>query len=1160
MNKPALKRIFFLVLCFALFVSTVVIAQPQEQYSTQRGVRDADHEEQSLVDQVTLAPEKIVELLRQEPGLMLEVKKSLVRKAYQQGRLLDPAELTDAVVIQLVLEDNNVRILATQQIQERSYLRARPKAGESPSGQSEIDMKVAAAEQEKQKPGAETTGTEAEYWAAYDKQQQLLRQKQIEKRQQEIEQQQAAPAPAPPHAVPPVDQNQQLLMNRAALDPSSQGPLASGATAQSQQMSSITPGELPGLLRNPATPTSMNYGSTSPLGLDATGSLGVGGGPAVGGLTAADIYGTSPSSSYSGSTYGYGSRRRIASLNQPEEDTTTVVFRRPNPYANVPSLYDIYSQVSKRQPKLERFAAAVFQDDSYNFDDLPMDLPVGPDYVLGPGDAVTIDVWGGISLRLNRPVDREGRLALPEVGTVLVAGKTLGDVQIEVQRLLRTQYRDVQSSVSLSRLRTVRVYVVGDVQHPGAYDISSLSTPLNALYAAGGPTQNGSMRVVKHFRGKQLVQEVDLYDLLLNGTRGDIKTLQPGDTVLIPPVGKQVTVEGMVRRPAIYELNGEKDLAQILELAGGVLTTGTLRHIEVERVEAHENRRMLSLDIPEANDKDKVTKALEAFSVQDGDKVRISPILPYSDKTVYLDGHVFHPGKYPYAKGMKVTDLVKSYADLMPEPYVQHAEIIRLSKPDFRPTVISFDLGNAMAGNGQDLTLEPFDTVRVFGRFDFEDPPEISVVGEVRDPGVHLTNGVTRLSDAVYLAGGLTPEAMLSDVQIIRYQPGGKAKVLSANLALALKGDAANELMLQPRDRVIIHKSFGKLDPPSVRIEGEVARPGKYPLGTDMSAADLVRVAGGFKRSAYRDSADLSRYVIENGHKIVGEHVEVAIGKALAGVEDTNYRLRDGDVLTIRMIGGWKDIGGAISVKGEVVYPGMYGIEEGEHLSSVLKRAGGFRADAYPYGAVFERIQVRELAEKNRQELIRRIEAGGSIKPAGESSAGEQAAIVQAALLQQQQVLGALKSQPASGRMVIHISADISKWEGTVEDVIVRPGDTIVIPKQPYFVMVLGQVYNSNAVTYVPGKEADYYLKQAGGPTGLAKTSDIYVVRADGSLVGKDSFSGWWSGSVKSLKLRPGDSIVVPEKFVTGSSNLKTFLQAAQIMSQIAFTAAVALQ
>jgi protein involved in polysaccharide export with SLBB domain len=494
----------------------------------------------------------------------------------------------------------------------------------------------------------------------------------------------------------------------------------------------------------------------------------------------------------------------------------------------------------------------------------------------------------------------------------------------------------------------------------------------------------------------------------------------------------------------------------------------------------------------------------------------------------------------------------------MPEPYTKHAEIIRLTKPDFRPVVISFNLGEALSSeSGENFKLEPFDTVRVFGRFDFEDAPTITVNGEVREPGVHRTNGATRLSDAVYLAGGVTPDATLGDAQVIRSTEDGKLKVMSANLGLALRGDTAADIMLVPKDRVIIHRSMAKIDPPSVTIEGEVAHPGRYPLGAELTAAGLVRIAGGFKRSAYKDSADLSRYVIENGKKIIGEHVEVSIAKAMAGEEDTDYRLRDGDVLTIRMIGGWKDVGATISVKGEVVHPGVYGIEEGERLSSVVKRAGGFRPDAYAYGAVFERVQVREVAEKNRQELIKRIEGGGSIRVAADA-AGEGAGIVQAAMMQQQQVLGALKSQQASGRMVIHISPDISKWEGTAEDVVVRSGDSIVIPKQPYFIMVLGQVYNANAVTYVSGKDADYYLKQAGGPTGLANTKELYVVRADGSLVGKDSFGGWWGGSVKSLKLRPGDSIIVPEKFVTGSSSLRTFLQAAQILSQIAFTAAVA--
>src|SRR5581483_8156237 len=205
------------------------------------------------------------------------------------------------------------------------------------------------------------------------------------------------------------------------------------------------------------------------------------------------------------------------------------------------------------------------------------------------------------------------------------------------------------------------------------------------------------------------------------------------------PLSGQVTIEGMVRRPAIYELNGEKNLAQVLQLAGGVLPTGTLRHVDVERVEDHESRTMLRLDIPETNNDSQVAKALEDFTIKDGDKVKITPILPYADKTVYLDGHVSRPGKFGYRDNMKVTDLIKSYNDLLPEPYKRHSEIIRLTPPDYTPVVLSFSLENALAGKEQDVALKPFDTVRVFGRYDFEDPPVITVTGQVRDPGDHIT-------------------------------------------------------------------------------------------------------------------------------------------------------------------------------------------------------------------------------------------------------------------------------------------------------------------------------------------------------------------------------------------------------------------------------------
>ncbi len=206
----------------------------------------------------------------------------------------------------------------------------------------------------------------------------------------------------------------------------------------------------------------------------------------------------------------------------PKPPQQPMLRHRPNPYADVPSLYDLYAQYSKHSPKLERFGEDVFVNGTGNLDELPMDLPAGPDYVVGPGDGLTVNLTGGISQRLQRVVDREGRIELPEVGAVEVSGRSLADVQHLVQTVLRGQFRGVDADVSLSRIRTVRVYVTGDVERPGAYDVSSLSTPLNALYIAGGPTSGGSLRIIRHYRGKQLIQDVDIYDLLLHSAYAGI--------------------------------------------------------------------------------------------------------------------------------------------------------------------------------------------------------------------------------------------------------------------------------------------------------------------------------------------------------------------------------------------------------------------------------------------------------------------------------------------------------------------------------------------------------------------------------------------------------------------------------------------------------------
>jgi protein involved in polysaccharide export with SLBB domain len=759
---------------------------------------------------------------------------------------------------------------------------------------------------------------------------------------------------------------------------------------------------------------------------------------------------------------------------------------------------------------------------------------------------------------MYRTVDREGRVSLPEVGPLLVSGKSLADVQQSLQQLLRTEFRQVSVDVSLGRIRTIRVYEVGDIASPGAYDISSLSTPLNALFVAGGPTQKGSMRIVKHYRGNQLIEDVDLYDLLLHGVKNNLMRLENGDSVLVPPIGRQVTVEGMVRRPAIYELKDEKNLASVLDLAGGLLPTATLRHIEVQRVVSHERQTMLSFDLPEIDNDAQVTKKLEAFEIYDGDRIRVFPIAPYNQDAVYLEGHVIRPGRYSYRSNMKITDVIASYKDLLPEPANQYAEIIRLNAPDFRPTVESFDLAGALANPEQSPVLHAMDTVRIFSRFDFENPPTVSVLGDVRGPGTYRTTGQIHLSDAVHLAGGLSPDAKTEDAQVFRYLPDGKFKIFSVSLSSALEGDPNANILLQPRDRLLIHRNPDAIEPASVYVKGDVGKPGRYPLTTNMTVADLIHVGGGLRPSANTQTADLTHYEWGDKQVLTGQHKPIAIAAALSGEANANLPLSNGDVLTIRQLPGWNDIGASISVRGEVMNPGTYGIRPGERLSSILQRAGGFQSNAYPYGAVLQRTQVRELEAKEQNQMILRVkDLRNNLELLPEGDARQRQA-KEMALQQYQTTLTQLSGNPPVGRVAIRVSSDINRWKNSSADVEVRAGDSLIIPKRPSFVMVSGQVFNPTAVAYRPGKSARWYLTQAGGPTAVADKHSIFVIRADGSVVGGKA--SLWSGHSLSAVLQAGDTVVVPEKAVGGGIQWQTVFLATQVASSVASTVFIALR
>jgi protein involved in polysaccharide export with SLBB domain len=560
---------------------------------------------------------------------------------------------------------------------------------------------------------------------------------------------------------------------------------------------------------------------------------------------------------------------------------------------------------------------------------------------------------------------------------------------------------------------------------------------------------------------------------------------------------------------------------------------------------------MLSLDLSADNSN---AAELSAFKVQDGDQIHIFPIAPYNQDAIYLQGHVLRPGRYSYKPGMKLSDLVSSYKDLLPEPAAHYAEIVRLDPPDFHPRVESFDLAAALANPAAAPKLHPLDTVRIFGRFDFEPPPTVWVGGEVRDPGNFIMSGQSHLRDAVFMAGGLTPDASLDSAQLFRREADGSEKIMSVNLREALSGNPLDDILLEPRDRLLIHKSFERVEPPTVNVRGEVASPGRYPLTANMRVEDLIRVAGGLKRSADTSKADLTRYPL--GSK-PGEQLQVSLASIAAGNPSEDVPLRNGDVLTIRQVPGWQDLGASVTLRGEVQHPGAYGIQPGERLSAVLERAGGYTHEAYPYGAVLMRKAVRETEDKQRAELIRRVEAQQSnIRLLPETDQDQKNAKI-TAIAQTQSTLDQLRLTPPIGRLVIHIAEPIKKWRNTAADVEMRDGDVLFIPKKIGYVMVSGQVFNPTAVSYRHGRSAKWFLGQAGGLTQLADRKGIFVIRGDGSVISAKNQSNWWAGNPLNAQLRPGDTVVVPEKALNiGNKNWTALLQTAQVASSIALTVA----
>jgi polysaccharide export outer membrane protein len=413
---------------------------------------------------------------------------------------------------------------------------------------------------------------------------------------------------------------------------------------------------------------------------------------------------------------------------------------------------------------LRQFGYDLFRTMSSSFAPVS-DAPVGSDYILGPGDTLQAYMWGMVDNVLTLPVNQRGEIFLPKVGTFPVRGMSLGDVRRLLNEQLSRQFSGFRLSLTLSELRSVQVYAIGEVTRPGVYTVSSLSTVTNALFATGGPTKLGSLRNISLIRNNRTIGTLDLYDFLLRGDRSKDFRLESGDTIFVPSIGPVVAITGNVKRAAIYELKGVTRVQDVLQhMAGGVTPIGYLQRVQVERTKAHQERIVLDLNLSAvARSNDSRGNVI----LEEGDLIRIFPIDTKVYNAVTVEGFVHRPGPYELRRGMRLGEILRP-AELLPEAYLERVEVIR-TKPDFSREVLTANLRELWRGDHtQDLLLESRDKIVVGS--DVRPLGAVTVLGEVKRPGFYPILQGERLSSVLKRAGGYTDEAYLKGALFIREQ------------------------------------------------------------------------------------------------------------------------------------------------------------------------------------------------------------------------------------------------------------------------------------------------------------------------------------------------------------------------------------------------------
>ncbi len=762
------------------------------------------------------------------------------------------------------------------------------------------------------------------------------------------------------------------------------------------------------------------------------------------------------------------------------------------------------------------FGADLFRQVPSTFSPLNL-APVPPDYVIGPGDELRIHVWGQVNFTADVRVDRTGEIYLPQVGDVHVAGIPYSALAAHLRGAIGRVYRNFDLTADIGQIRAIQVYVSGEARRPGVYTVSSLSTLVDAIFASGGPSPTGSLRDIELRRGGNVVTDFDLYALLIHGDKSKDAPLEPGDVIFVPPAGPEVAIAGSVRNPAIYELRAGESLADAIADAGGASAVAAETRVSIERIDNHRDRYSMEVAWDPVG---------LATRLADGDLIRIFSIVPMYQNTVTLRGNTANPGRFAWHPGMRLSELIPDRASLVTRDYWWKRSQLGLPAPEFEPLENFRNLrqpngpvdlprraflgevtpGNAATpptgkgANGNPQSQQDQYLTEQNGDYLTE-----------QNVGTTVTNGQNGMlsSDETSSSGGTE----------MGYGPTVPASQRASNASLAAGYNSAVSATVAPRTHV------GPIAPDIDWDYAVIERLDAKTLKTTLIPFDLGRLV--MDHDASQDLA------LEPGDVVtIFSQADIRVPIA----QETKF----------------------VRLEGEFVHAGVYTVHSGETLRELVQRAGGFTPNAYLYGSQFSRESTRILQQQRMDEYVQQLQMEmqrGVLALASSATMAPQAlAGSAAAQSSEQDLIARLRAMRATGRIVLQFNSG-SRGLDALPDIELQNGDKFVVPPVPAGINVVGAVYDQNSFLYQGGLPAGAYLHLAGGPNRDADRKHMFIIRADGSVVSREAANNLWGNDFLSLRMNPGDTIVVPEK-VFRPSPMVGFLGWSQLFSQFALGAA----